>query len=225
MAHVQGEAPTGLRERKKQRTRAALIVVAMRLCLDQGFEQTTVEQIAAAADVSPRTFSRYFATKEAVILTLIEDFTDEVTVELAAVPPETGPLEALRVAHVATLGKVAVESGGAWSDDRIVSMLRVINASNALRQAAFEFRHAGAVEMLARRMGVDVGDRRRSLVSAVFASVIVTACADLIADTDGVRLGACLMVDRINEAFEQLAGWTADLPAAAAEPIYEMVNG
>lgn len=217
MAHVLGEAPTGLRERKKQRTRATLIDVAMRLCLERGFEQTTVEQIASAADVSPRTFSRYFTTKEAVFLTLIEDFVDQAAVELAAVPPDVGPLEALRVAHVETLRKVADAPTGALSDDRIALMLRVINTSDALRQAAFEFRHVGLAEMLAHRMGVEVGDRRRMLVNAVFGSVIVTACGDLNADTDGMRLGASVMIQRIDEAFNQLAVITADLPKPASE--------
>lgn len=224
MAHVLGEAPTGLRERKKQRTRATLIDVAMQLCLEQGYEQTTVEQIAAAADVSPRTFSRYFATKEAVFLTLIEDFVDQAAVELASIPPEIGPLEALRMAHVVTLSKVADEESRALSDDRIVLMLRVINASEALRQAAFEIRHMGLAEMLASRMGVEVGDRRRMLVSAIFASVIVTACGDLIADTDGVRLGAGVMIERLDEAFDHLADLTADLRRPAEELTLESVN-
>ncbi len=58
----------------------------MELCLRNGYENTTVEQIAAAADVSPRTFSRYFATKDAVFLTLIEDYAHEVAIELETVP-------------------------------------------------------------------------------------------------------------------------------------------
>lgn len=211
MAHVPGEAPTGLRERKKQRTRATLIDVAMRLCLEQGYQQTTVEQIAAEADVSARTFSRYFATKEAVFLTLIEDFVDQVAIELAAVPPDVGPLEALRQAHVATLRAAATTPGSILSDERIVLMLRIINASDALRQSAFEFRHTGSAEILARRMGVPVGDRRHTLVSSVFSSVIVTACGDLIADTEGIRLGPGVMMDRLNECFEQLAVFTEDL--------------
>lgn len=62
----------GLRERKKQRTRATLINAAVQLCLEQGYEKTTVDQIAAAADVSSRTFSRYFATKDAVYLALLD---------------------------------------------------------------------------------------------------------------------------------------------------------
>jgi AcrR family transcriptional regulator len=58
----------GLRERKKARTRASLREHALRLVRQQGYTATTVEQIAAAAEVSPSTFFRYFPTKEDVIL-------------------------------------------------------------------------------------------------------------------------------------------------------------
>jgi len=58
----------GLRERKKAKTRAAIRREAMRLFREQGYEETTVEQIAEAAEVSPSTFFRYFPTKEDVVL-------------------------------------------------------------------------------------------------------------------------------------------------------------
>jgi len=222
---VLGEAPAGLRERKKQRTRAMLIDAAMDLCVRQGYEQTTVEQIAEAADVSSRTFSRYFVTKDAVFLTLIEDYADQVAIELAAVPPGVGPLEALRMANVATLKLVANRPMGRVSDERIALMLRIINASNTLRQAAFDFKHEPSERIMARRMGVELGDRRAQLVGALFSATMVTACGDLITDTDGVRLGPGVIIDRLNEAYAQLVEYTADLQPSALGRTFEAVNG
>jgi AcrR family transcriptional regulator len=222
VAALAEDSALGLRERKKLRTRATLIDAAMDLCLRNGYESTTVEQIASAADVSPRTFSRYFATKDAVFLTLVEDYTHEVSIELEAVPLDVGPLEAMRQAHVAVLTRVASRQVGRLSTERIILMLRVINASDTLRRAAFEFRHHASEVIMAKRMGVDVEDRRRRLVGAIFSSTIVTACGDLIADTDTVRLGPTVMVDRLNEAFGQVALFVSDVqaPAGNYEPMY-----
>jgi AcrR family transcriptional regulator len=225
VAELAEDSVPGLRERKKLRTRATLIDAAMELCLRDGYENTTVEQIAAAADVSPRTFSRYFATKDAVFMTLIEDYSHEVSIELESVPPEVGPLEAMRQAHVAVLTRVASRQVGRLTTERIILMLRVINASDALRRAAFEFRHDATEVILAKRMGVDIEDRRRRLVGAVFSSTIVTACGDLIADTDTFRLGPTVMVDRLNEAFGQVAIFASDLQAPAPAVDYVPVYG
>jgi AcrR family transcriptional regulator len=63
----------GLRERKKDRTRLQLLHAALELIGQQGFEETTIMQIAAAIDVSPRTVLRYFPTKEDIIVSWVED--------------------------------------------------------------------------------------------------------------------------------------------------------
>ncbi|MGV0802165.1 TetR family transcriptional regulator, partial [Mycolicibacterium elephantis] len=89
-----GDPRLGLRERKKQRTRAMLLDAAIELCQRQGFERTTVDQIAAIADVSPRTFSRYFATKDAIAFALIDEAIDVAAVELAGQPEGISHLEA-----------------------------------------------------------------------------------------------------------------------------------
>jgi AcrR family transcriptional regulator len=202
-----------------------LIDAAMELCLKQGYHQTTVDQIAMVADVSPRTFSRYFATKDAVFLTLVEDYVEQVTTELENVEPGVGPLEALRLAHVATLTRVADHPVGGLSADRIALMLRVINASDSLRQAAFEYEHGPSHAFVAKRLGVPIDDRRVRLIGRVFSAVIVTACGDLIADTDGVPLGPDVMIVRLNEAFAQLGEFTVDVHRAALQRTFEAVNG
>ena len=86
----------GLRERKKARTRAAIREHALRLFLEQGYTATTVEQIAAAAEVSPSTFFRYFPTKEDVVLQ--DDLDTRMLAALDRQPPGLTIIAAIRAA-------------------------------------------------------------------------------------------------------------------------------
>ena len=63
----------GLREVKRERTRRLIADKAFELFTDHGFGRTTVEQIAAAAEVGPSTLYRYFPTKETLVLEFVED--------------------------------------------------------------------------------------------------------------------------------------------------------
>ncbi|MFD5178626.1 TetR family transcriptional regulator [Nocardia sp. NPDC058379] len=94
-----------LRERKKERTRRTLRVEAFRLFREQGYTETTVEQIAAAAEVSPSTFFRYFPTKEQLV---IADDQDALMIEaLAAQPRGQHPLTAFRNATTAVFSAMS----------------------------------------------------------------------------------------------------------------------
>lgn len=92
------EPRPGLRERKKLRTRIAIRQAAYRLIAEQGYDATTVEQIAAAAEVSPSTVFRYFPAKEDIVLTDEYDLVLETA--LRHRPAGEPPLESLR--HVLT---------------------------------------------------------------------------------------------------------------------------
>jgi len=179
VAEVREEPALGLRERKKQRTRATLVDAAVELCERQGFERTTVDQIAAIADVSPRTFSRYFATKDAIALALIDDAIDLAAVELARQPSDINHFEALRRSYVMMYNGTKSAPPGALTAERMMCIVRIIMTSPALKQAALEYRpHAVNIE-LAKRLGVDLGDRRLKLVSGVWGTIIMTALGDL----------------------------------------------
>ena len=96
MTDVDLPQQTSLRERKKARTRAAIREHALRLFREQGYDATTVEQIAAAAEVSPSTFFRYFPTKEDVVL---QDGFDDVMFEaFDRQPSSLTPIAAIRAA-------------------------------------------------------------------------------------------------------------------------------
>ena len=213
VAEGSGEPALGLRERKKQRTRATLIDAAVELCERQGFERTTVDQIAAIADVSPRTFSRYFVTKDAIALALIDEAVDRSAAALATQPADISHLEALRRSFVTMYNNTKVAPPGELSADRMMCTVRIIMTSPALRQAAVEYRpHAVNVE-LAKRMGVDLDDRRLRLVSAVWASIIMTALADLADDdTDWGSIGIDDMVSRLQSTFDEFIGLIEDIP-------------
>ncbi|MER7705004.1 TetR family transcriptional regulator [Kitasatospora sp. NPDC097605] len=95
------EAPLSLRERKKLKTRQAIRREAYRLIAEQGYENTTVDQIAAAAEVSPSTFFRYFAAKEDLVLT---DEYDPAMIEALLARPSDEPF--LRSCREALIGLI-----------------------------------------------------------------------------------------------------------------------
>src|SRR5689334_22693065 len=95
-------SPVGLRERKKIKTRQAIRREAYRLFREHGYDATTVDRIAEAAEISPSTFFRYFPTKEDLVLT---DEYDPLLVRILRAAPKdasmirvvrTGVLDALR---------------------------------------------------------------------------------------------------------------------------------
>ncbi|WP_425300419.1 TetR family transcriptional regulator [Nocardia wallacei] len=108
-AHPVATTPRmGLRERKKERTRRTIRTEAFRLFREQGYNETTVEQIAAAADVSPSTFFRYFPSKEELVLA---DDLDPLMIEaIERQPAELTMLEAFRAATLETFASLDEET-------------------------------------------------------------------------------------------------------------------
>jgi AcrR family transcriptional regulator len=189
--------PCGLRERKKARTRAAIREHAIRLFREQGYPATTVEQIAAAAEVSPATFFRYFPTKEDVVL---QDDMDLVTLEaLEAQPPELGPIAAFRAAAAQSLAAMTPEDRRRLGDTTYL-MLAV---PEIRARALDEFTRAldQVAGALAQRLGREPDDFAiRILTGAIMGVVMsVTMPYATAGDTDIVA-----MFGRIDRALAHL---------------------
>src|SRR5215213_8281129 len=91
-----GRVTAGLRERKKQATRLALHEAALRLVAERGLDGVSVDDIAAGADVSPRTFFNYFATKDDAVLGLDPAALRRTAQALAERPADESAVAALR---------------------------------------------------------------------------------------------------------------------------------
>jgi AcrR family transcriptional regulator len=157
----------GLRERKKARTRATIQREALRLFQRDGYAATSVEAIAAAAEVSPSTFFRYFPTKEDVVLS---DFVDETTLErFVEAPAELSVLEALT--HAVRTGMADLPE-----EDFALEHLR-----NQLIRDVPELRRGMLAEMtrpmellaegIGRRLGREVDDDVRMYAGAIIGAL------------------------------------------------------
>ena len=111
-----------LRERKKARTRAAIQRHALRLFREQGYDTTSVSQIAEAAEVSESTFFRYFPTKEDVVLW--DEYDPRIVDVFHAQPAELSPIAALRAAFRDVLARLS-EAERADQRERMALMLSV----------------------------------------------------------------------------------------------------
>ncbi|MDR6973612.1 AcrR family transcriptional regulator [Streptomyces sp. 3330] len=165
-----------LRERKKQRTRDALLRAAVELFTSQGYERTTVDEIAAAVDVSQRTFFRYFAGKDEAALALVEMTVERFVEAVRARPPHEPPLEALRQAVLAGWYSINEVVESVVPVELYLRMYRVIESTPVLLAA--HLRRSAEVEedlarVIAAREGLDPdADPRPRLAVAVFSGVM-----------------------------------------------------
>ena len=167
---VTTETHLGLRERKKLKLQRTIRDEALRLFEAQGYEQTTVEQIAEAAETSTTTFYRYFPTKEDVVFD--DDYDPLIEAVAAGRPRDESPAATIKAAIA------AVVAAGQTERDHNLARLRLIATIPALdaRLAANERRtRALLTRILAERTGRPSDDFQLILVAAAVVAVLFTA--------------------------------------------------
>ena len=170
-----------LRERKKLKTREAIRREAFRLFDENGYANTTVEQIADAAEVSPSTFFRYFPSKESVLLA---DDMDPIMLEaLERQPRELSPMSAIRRAAEETFATMSEDQ---WEVER--TRQRLIFSIPEIKSAMYDEYYRTIrifTEALSRRLGRDRDDfELRAFAGALTGALmgVVTDQALSIAD-------------------------------------------
>lgn len=154
----------GLRERHRKRTAADLEEAALRLFSEKGFDAVTIDDIAAAADVSRRTFFRYFASKEDVILSDHPKRLGELQAALDRRPADEPALTALRHAILSLAGSFEDQRDHMLRRFRLVTATPALEARSLCLQRNWETAVTG---MLAQRMGADPAkDLRPGVVAA-----------------------------------------------------------
>jgi AcrR family transcriptional regulator len=157
------QATLGLRERNKLRTRQEIADATIRLAAERGLEHVTVEQIAAAADVAPRTFFRYFDSKEEALLADHPDRLALLREKLRTRPASEGPLTAVRAAILDVAGDLDDHR------DLMLCKVQLMEDNPTLRGRSLEMMgdlELMIAEALAERTGVDLATDFRPLVMA-----------------------------------------------------------
>jgi AcrR family transcriptional regulator len=142
-----------------QDCRERLIDTTLDVCVRCGHEATTVEQIAAAADVTPADFSRYFATTDAAIMSVVDDLLHATAAALKDVEAETSPERALLTATTEAV-RAIIDGRGVITRERLIAMAKVVTANSSLRKQASLARKRILSQALAVRMGVAAENRR-----------------------------------------------------------------
>ncbi|MEU9879849.1 TetR/AcrR family transcriptional regulator [Streptomyces phaeochromogenes] len=192
----------GLREIKMERTRQLIADTAIALFSEQGFDATTIDQIAAAAEVGPRTVYRYYPTKEALVVGFTEDTLQAALEELRGLPEETPLPQALYQVVDSVRRTIEGDSERRRVVYQVINRTRSLHAE--LRGVNWRWRESLAEEIW-RRAGGHTAEMVAALAAANIAAVVEIAIAEWARSEDSAALGLA-----IEQALELLR--TGDVP-------------
>jgi AcrR family transcriptional regulator len=160
-------AKPGLRERKKQQTRETIARAALALFAERGYDETTLAEIAEAAEVAPRTIFSYYESKEDILLCEEVGFLDNLKLKLDGRPAGTTTVDAIR----------EFLSSIEEADEQMKVRKEIISANPEL-QMKLRGRHAQLepllAESIAKDLGADPGDIRPLLIAASMTAAFMS---------------------------------------------------
>jgi AcrR family transcriptional regulator len=189
------------RTARQAQTRQALIDAALDLVAAHGYDAITTDDIAEAANVSPRTFFRYFPTKESVLLFGEDDFVKSFSGVYLAQPAEVSEYAAVAASFVLLIPGVVRLHG------RIRLYHKALASSHILRgqeQLQFDKNVADVATAIARRRGKSRTDAGSSLLAAVSMTILNTTLVEWAAGSPRVD-----PAELLNQRFAQLAALTS----------------
>jgi AcrR family transcriptional regulator len=158
----------GLRERKKQQTRDTISRVALQLFADRGYDQTTLAEIAEAANIAPRTIFAYFQSKEDILFCHEASSYEQLKRTLEERPPGSTTVDALRE-FISTIA----------APDDLTKLRKQIISSNETLRLSMHARSAPMEELIAASVAKDLdappGDIRPPLIAASVRAAFTAA--------------------------------------------------
>jgi AcrR family transcriptional regulator len=190
--------------------RVRLIDVTLELCARQGYDATTVDQIAAAAGVTPSEFARYFASTEAVLLSIVDAMAHAIATALADVKTDVDAEHALLSACIASMTAV-IEDRGAVTLERLLALGKIVNATRNLQRKVSEVRKRVIAPALCDRLGVDPQDRRLKRALTMWSAVMASAyiAQENMSDQYDPRYDSALserMIANLSQSFGEVTG-------------------
>lgn len=191
----------GLRDRKKQQTRQAIIDSAHVLFMAKGYDATTINDIAASANCAPRTFFQYFASKEDLLLVGIDIFWDKFAEFLSAKPAEQSTLDAARMWMVQAATKYT------QSKQSHMRMLADVDKSvrARVRLHSNERMRSILIPEFAKELSLRAKDGKPRILAAMVATIADIYYEDEVADSIDVATYIEQAFDLIKPSLDRLS--------------------
>jgi AcrR family transcriptional regulator len=195
---------SSLRERKKQQTEEAIILSAVTLFERNGYDETTIEEVADAANVSPRTLLRYFDSKAALVLDWIKPKKDEFYVDLTLDRPASE--NTLEAVFALALAELHAELADTDRTRIILRQLRIVMSHPGLESLAasrFRDKRSGMARVIAALVGQPEDSLAVQVLTGAFAEMLWSGIQSW------VRSGASL--DDLDAMLSEAFGYLRDI--------------